>query len=162
VAVAANWKILGRLWIYGGGVDSIDTPYPKEERIMSPAENTAIVRSAYEAFARQDIPAVLAAFDSSIEWYLPDELPIGGTFHGQEGVLEFFHSLPGYFDELSVEPETFIAADDHVVVVGQHRGRVNGHPFAIGFAMVWTMHNGKAIRFREYNDSGKLLRIAEH
>jgi ketosteroid isomerase-like protein len=121
----------------------------------------ATVRSAYEAFVHQNIPAVLAVFDPDVEWYTPEELPIGGTVHGHQGVIGFFQSLPGYFDELHVEPEHFAASDNRVVAIGRHHGRVNGYPFEIGLAMEWTMRDGKAIRFREYNDSGKLLYIAE-
>ena len=40
------------------------------------------LRAGYEAFGRGDIPTVLAIFDDTIEWYSPDELPGGGTFHG--------------------------------------------------------------------------------
>jgi ketosteroid isomerase-like protein len=133
-----------------------------EESTMATAdENVATVRAAYESFARQDIPAVLAAFDSNIEWYTPEELPGGGTAHGHDGVMKFFQGLQTYYDELHVEPDSFRGSGDQVFAVGHHRGRVNGHPFDIGFCMVWTFRDGKAIRFREYNDSGKLLKIAE-
>jgi ketosteroid isomerase-like protein len=127
---------------------------------MTEDQNVATVRSAYEAFARQDIPAVLATFDPQIEWTTPEELPIGGTVHGHDGVVGFFQNLPNYFEELRVEPDEYVASDDHVMAIGHHRGRVSGKPFEIGFAMHWTMRDGKAIQFREYNDSGKLMRIA--
>lgn len=129
--------------------------------MATPDENAATVRAAYEAFGRQDIPAVLAAFDPNIDWYAPDELPIGGSFQGHQGVLQFFQGLPGYFEDLHVEPDSIVAGGDHVFALGHHRGKVNGNPFEIGFCMVWTMRDGKAIKFREYNDSGKLLKVAE-
>jgi len=36
--------------------------------------NVSTVRGAYDAFARQDIPAVLTALDPGIVWYSPEEL----------------------------------------------------------------------------------------
>ena len=76
-------------------------------------------------------------------------------------MVGFFQTLPTYFEELRVEPETFVASDDRVVALGHHRGRIKGQPLDAGFAMEWTMRNGKAIAFREYNDSGKILRLLE-
>src|SRR5579872_904606 len=122
--------------------------------------NVATVKGAYEAFKRQDIPGVLAAFDPNIEWTTPAEIPFGGTVYGHEGVLGFFQTLPRYYAELRVEPDYYVASDDKVVAVGHHRGKtVAGEPFELDFAMVWTMRDGKAIRFREYNDSGKMIAI---
>jgi uncharacterized protein len=116
-----------------------------------------IVRSGYEAFSRGDIPAVVAIFDPSIEWYAPDELPSGGTYRGPDKVVEFFSSLPQLYEELRVEPDRFIDAGDDVIVEGHHRGKVRGTAFEVGFAHVWTLAGGRAVRFREYMDSGKLL-----
>jgi len=50
------------------------------------AEDVQVLRSAYDGFAREDIPAVMAAFDDATEWRGPDSLPFGGTFRGHEGV----------------------------------------------------------------------------
>jgi ketosteroid isomerase-like protein len=75
--------------------------------------------------------------------------------------MRFMQGLPTVFEELRVEPDEFIASGDRVVVVGHHRGRAKGGPFDVGFAMVWQMRNGKAVSFREYNDSGKLLKAIE-
>ncbi len=112
------------------------------------------IKGAYEAFARQDIPNVLAAFDESIEWHTPESLPYGGRFRGHEEVGGFFARLPEHFDELNVEPAEFLDAGDHVVVVGQHRARgKDGEEFTAPWAMVWTMRDGKAVAFREHTDT---------
>jgi ketosteroid isomerase-like protein len=42
------------------------------------AENVQVLRDGYAAFARQDVPAVMAAFDPGIEWNTPVSLPFGG------------------------------------------------------------------------------------
>jgi ketosteroid isomerase-like protein len=119
--------------------------------------NTDIVRQAYDAFARGDIPTVLAVFDDAIEWYAPDELPDGGTYRGPGEVAGFFQSLPQHYAELRVEVDRVLDAGDQVIAEGHHRGRIGATDFVVGFAHVWTLADGKATRFREYNDSGKLL-----
>lgn len=121
------------------------------------ASNVEIVRGGYEAFDRGDIPAVLAIFADDIEWYAPDELPDGGTYRGPQGVAQFFGVLPTHYQELRVEPDRFLDAGDGVVVEGHHRGTIGGVAFEVGFAHVWTLREGRAVRFREYMDTGKLV-----
>jgi ketosteroid isomerase-like protein len=119
-------------------------------------QNVDVIRRAYDAFARQDIPAVLGAFDDTIEWTTPDSLPIGGTVRGHKGVTGFFQSLPEYFQELRVQPEQFIDGGDQVIVLGRHVGRGARGQFDVPWCMVWTMRNGKVTRFQEFNDTAKI------
>ena len=120
--------------------------------------NTDIIGSGYRAFAAQDIPAVLAMLDPDIEWYIPDELPDGGTYRGPNGVLQFFGKLQETYSEFRVEPERFSGVDDdRVLVEGHHRGRIGEQTFEVAFIHLWTLHDGVAVAYREYCDSGKLL-----
>ncbi len=121
--------------------------------------NVDIIRNAYVAFAQEDIPAVLAVLDDDIEWYVPDELPEGGGFRGHDAVLGFFGGLAELYDELRVEPDRFHGAGDRVIAEGHHRGRIGDTAFEVGFAHMWTMRDGRAVAYREYTDSGKLLAL---
>ncbi|MDN5857917.1 MAG: nuclear transport factor 2 family protein [Pseudonocardia sp.] len=116
------------------------------------------VRGAYAAFARQDIPAVLATFDPGIDWHCPDELPYGGRFHGPEEVVGYFQALAGAFDSLQVLVDQVLAAgQDHVVVEGRDRFVIAGEPVDVAFLHLVTMREGKVAGFREYTDTGALL-----
>jgi ketosteroid isomerase-like protein len=120
------------------------------------------VRSAYEAFGRQDIPAVLDTFGDDIQWDVPESLPFGGVFHGKEEVARFFGSLGDYYDELRVEPDEYLEAGEQVVVLGNHHGKVkDGDSFDARFAMVWTMRDGKAASFKEYTDTAPIDRALQ-
>jgi ketosteroid isomerase-like protein len=118
------------------------------------------LRAGYEAFARQDLPAVFAMFDEDIDWYVPDELPVGGRFHGHDGVMAFFGGL-SRFDEIHVDPDRFLDAGERIVVEGRDHGRLHGQAYEVGFVHVWTLREGRAVAFREYMDSGKLLPLFE-
>ena len=85
-------------------------------------KNVQVLRSAYEAFARQDVPAAMAAFDESIEWSAPESLPFGGTYRGQDGVGGFFGQLPQYWEDLVVAPVEFIDGGDTIVVIARCHG----------------------------------------
>jgi ketosteroid isomerase-like protein len=111
------------------------------------------MRSAYEAFDRADIPAVLSAFDPSIEWNEPGggRAP-SGTFHGSESVgRDVFATIPQNFEEFRAEPDQFIDAGDHLVVVGHFRGKAKGgQQVDLPFAHLWVMRAGKAASFHNY------------
>ncbi len=75
-------------------------------------QNVEIVRSGYDAFNRQDIPAVLALYDEQIEWVEGGggRAP-SGTFRGPQAVgKDVFATVPGNFDEFRADPEQFIDA----------------------------------------------------
>ena len=118
--------------------------------------NADIIKSAYDAFAQQDIPAVLAAFDPDIAWYTPDTVRFGGTFKGHDEVVGFFSKLPESYTELRVEPDEFIESGDRVVVLGHLRGKAAGGDFDERFAHVWSFTDGKATSFEEFFDTVRI------
>jgi ketosteroid isomerase-like protein len=121
------------------------------------AEDVTVLRDAYGAFARQDIPGVMAAFDENIEWRTPDSLPFGGTYHGHDGVGGFFGQLGTYWHELSVEPEEFIDGGDTIVVVARVRGTAAGGALDQQHVHIWRMRGGKAASCTEYSDTARAL-----
>jgi ketosteroid isomerase-like protein len=126
------------------------------------ADNVQVLRGAYAAFARQDMPSVLAAFDEDISWSTPDSLPFGGTVRGHAGVMEFFGSLAGQFASLSVEPEEFIDGGDTVVVIARDRSTTHGGTaIETQAAHVWRMGGGRATSFVEFSDAAPVLKALE-
>jgi uncharacterized protein len=116
-------------------------------------QDVSTMRSAYEAFNRVDIPAVLAAFDPQIAWHEPGggNAP-RGTYQGAQRVAtEVFSTIPENFDAFQAEPEQFIDAGEHVVVVGRFRGTAKrGQTLDVPYAHVWRMRNGKAVSFHNH------------
>jgi len=146
------WRFAdGRIVWFRGSEDSAQTV-----AAFAPS-NVDTVRAGYAAFARGDIPAVLAMFAEEAQWYAPDELPTGGTFRGPAGIAAFFSGLPAHYDVLQVQPLRFLDAGEQVVVEGHHTGQIAGTSFDVGFVHVWTVEGGRVVEFREYMDSGKLL-----
>ena len=116
-------------------------------------QDVTTMRTAYEAFNRGDIPAVLDAFDPQIEWHEPGggHAP-RGAFHGAESVAnEVFATVPEHFERFEAQPERFIDAGEYLVVVGTFRGAPKaGGRFEAPFAHVWKMRNGKAASFQNH------------
>ncbi len=116
-------------------------------------QDISTMRSAYEAFNRQDIPAVLTAFDPNIAWHEPGggNAP-RGTYQGAQSVAtEVFATVPQNFDAFQAAPDQVIDAGEHVVVVGRFRGQTKlRQPLDVPYAHVWVMRHGKAVSFHNH------------
>ncbi len=119
-------------------------------------QDVRTMRSAYEAFNRGDIPAVLTAFDPRIEWTEPGGgRAARGIFHGPQSVAsEVFSTVPQNFDEFRADIDQAIDADEHVVIIGRFHGQgKGGQQLDAPFAHVWRMRNGKAVGMHNYVDA---------
>ena len=116
-----------------------------------------IVRRSYEAFARDDMDAVLADMHPEIEWQQAQGLPHGGNYRGVDEVRRnIFDPLDrDWWEEFSADPEEFIDGGDQVVVLGRYRGvaKRTANVLDVPFVHVWTLRDGKAIRFRQFLDT---------
>ncbi|MGO8749287.1 MAG: nuclear transport factor 2 family protein [Thermoguttaceae bacterium] len=118
------------------------------------------VRDVYGAFARGDFASV--TLDPQIEWIEPDvpDLWFSGTHHGPDAVLrEVIEPATEKLDAFHVQCDQFLDAGDHVLVTGhfQGRGKETGVELNAPFAHVWTIHDGKAVRFQDYTDTANWL-----
>src|SRR5688500_9436369 len=102
--------------------------------------NTAVIDSAYAAFGRGDIAAVLDLLDDSIEWSSPATLPHGGEFKGKGGVGQFFQGIGDAWTGLSLDIESVSDAGDDLVIglVRASGTRTDGTPGGYGAVHVFT------------------------
>jgi ketosteroid isomerase-like protein len=115
--------------------------------------NANVVEQAYGAFGRGDIPALLALLDENVAWISPRTLPQGGEYHGKAEVVKFFEAVGGAWDDLALDVERVgEAGGDLVVGVLRADGRRNGKASGYGATHVFSVHDGKIARFREYVD----------
>jgi ketosteroid isomerase-like protein len=121
-------------------------------------DNVEVVRSCYEAFARNDRAGVLTRLDATVLWSTPDTVRFGGIYSGIAGVMQFFDKLPDNYAELHVEAITFLDHGDSVVAVGRHRGRSqSGNEFEIPFVHLWSLSGGYVTSFTEFFDTVKMV-----
>ena len=126
------------------------------------AENADVVNGAYESFGKGDIPGVVETVDGQVKWDSTESLPQGGSYSGQDGVVQFFEAVGGAWDGLEVEIEDVVESGDRVVAVGKAQGELRGSGSAgYGFVHVFELDGGKIVRFREYAAPDETLRKAE-
>ncbi|MYS92942.1 MULTISPECIES: nuclear transport factor 2 family protein [Streptomyces] len=114
----------------------------------------------YDAFARKDIDAVFDALSADVEIYQSELVPWGGNYRGHDGAQEFFGRLLGNI-ESAVTADEMIEAGDHVIQIGHSRGHVKatGVRFDVRDVHVWTLRDGKVVRFEAYLDTPAMLAV---
>ncbi len=118
-------------------------------------QNVAVVQSVYDAFGRGDVQTLFGLFHPEAEIYQSSHLPWGGSYEGHEGLGDFLGKLTGAI-ESKVETGRFIDDEEgHVVQMGRTRGRVlaTGREFDVPETHVWTVKDGKVMRFEAYIDT---------
>jgi ketosteroid isomerase-like protein len=118
--------------------------------------NVQLVQEWYAALARGDVPAVLAPLDANVQWTEAEGFPCAGVYEGPEAVAQgVLGPLTTEWDGFGAVPGEFIDGGDTVVATGRYAGtyKATGKSFACDFAHVWTLRDGKAVRFKQYVDS---------
>ena len=124
-------------------------------------ENKQIVENIYKCFASGDIPSLLGTFDENIEWTEAEGFPYGGTYIGANAILEnVFMKLGGEWEGFSAAPDEILDAGDNIIALGNYAGKYNktGKSMKAPYAHIWTLRNGKIVKFVQYTDT---LKVAE-
>lgn len=117
--------------------------------------NVDLIKNFYNYFKTQDKQSYLQLCDDDIEWTVMKNVPNGGTYIGKQDVFEeYFPKLLSNFKEFHVMPEEFLDVGEKVVVLGKYQGiGKTDKQFQSPFAHVYTIKNGKIVRFRQYTDT---------
>lgn len=95
------------------------------------------------------------------EWFAADKSPLAdqSPYHGVEAVKTgVFSRIVGGFERLTVKIDDLIDAGDGVIVLGYYKGNFagSGKPLRAQLAHIWTIREGKAIKFQQYLDTMKV------
>ena len=127
--------------------------------------NLQLAKDIYAAFARGDIAAVLARFDSAIECreaegnpYQPD----GAVWVGPQAVLEkLFMSLGSDWDGFAVTVGRLHDAGEHVVMEGRYTARTRPLAGASTLRCVTScgFRDDKLSSFQHYLDTAQMQNV---
>lgn len=120
---------------------------------MSASENKALTEAAYKAFSAGDLEGAMKDMADDIEWVVPGDSTISGTYRGKDEVADFFVTIAG--KGFQTEPEYFVAEGDHVVVLT--RTTVEGQ--SSDQADVLTFRDGRLVKFQSAGDTAQQERI---
>ena len=123
------------------------------------AENVAAVRKYYDALNRGDHETAEAFFAEDIVVDYTRRPIEPGTAHGREAAIATAERIREAWGELKIEPEELIDRGDVViaVVVNRGRGAASGTEVSSRTAQVWTVRDGKAVRFEYFGSPEEAL-----
>ena len=118
-------------------------------------ENMEIVRRAYDAFERREIPTLHALYDPEVEMDFSDspfaDFANPSLVHGLDEMRRAFHDFFVAFEAVEAEVSELIDAGDHVISVFTYRGRGRESGVATEWkdmAGLWAFGGGKILRVR--------------
>jgi ketosteroid isomerase-like protein len=132
-----------------------------KERLVAD-QSVEIVEGTYAAFARGDVPGVLAAMADDIEWHEAEGMPYGGVHRGGDAVVRnVFGPITADIDDFAVTPIELIPSGDTVAVVARYTGtgKSTGKKLDLEVVHVWDVRDGKIVRFRQFPDTVKFLEV---
>ena len=125
-------------------------------------ENVEVVRRIYELWAGRGSDRVLALIAEDLEYVNPPYAVHPGTRRGPDGWLAAAANLDESFDGWVHEPGEILDAGDKVVVMATFRARGRGSSVELEKfePHVWTLRDGKVVRFEWFNERDEALRAA--
>jgi ketosteroid isomerase-like protein len=126
------------------------------------SDNVELIRRGYEAFNRGDLEAVFAQLDPEIEWITAPRTPFAGTYRGPDEVRRLLRDQREAFGEMTMEPYELFENGDKVVAFVRQRatGHASGAEIEIVVGHMWTVRDGKAVRFEGFPEREKALDAA--
>jgi ketosteroid isomerase-like protein len=125
-------------------------------------ENVEIVRRVMRCFADQDVEAALADVhpEATLDWSNSEALD-SGVYTGHAGWRAFLQARNEALGDRRFDSVELLApAADTVVLIGRVReqGRASGIKVESYGAAVWTLREGKVVRFKIYQSSDEALK----
>jgi uncharacterized protein len=74
-------------------VAAVSRPEARHRRRRRIASNVEIAKKAYEAYGAGDVETALSTFDDDIEWSVPGNSTLSGTYRGKEKLKELLGKL---------------------------------------------------------------------
>ena len=129
-------------------------------------QNVEVVRALAEAFQRRDHELPFNFYDPDIEWDSSGRtVGVGpvGIYRGHDGVRAFWREWLSAWSDIEFDIEDVRDAGDEVVLLvrdqrqwGRSSGLVSELP---PYAMVFTFHEGKIVRWRDFPDQESALKV---
>lgn len=124
-------------------------------------EDVELLRAAFENFLAGGRDWGAELLDPEIEWDASDltVLDIGGVYHGQVGVQEFWREWLAAWETVQFEYRLVEAGDRVVALIDQRmRGRSTGIEVPFGkYAHVYTFKDGLIVHWKLYSSQAEAL-----
>lgn len=114
---------------------------------MAAAENAAIVRRIFDAFARKEGFALRGLFAEDATWVVPGRGVMAGTYHGRDEIFRFLGRLPketgGTYRSELVD---VLASDMRAAALYRARGTRHGRTLELDQVLLFRIEDGLVTR----------------
>ena len=116
---------------------------PAGRRVVAAAENEAIVRRIFDAFARKEGLALRGLFADDAEWSVPGRGVMAGVYEGREAIFRFLARLPKETDgTYGSELIDVLASDDRAAALYRARGIRYGRTLELDQVLLFVIADG--------------------
>lgn len=110
---------------------------------MPAADNEALVRRIFDAFARREGLALRGLFAEDAVWTVPGSGVMAGTHRGREEIFRFFARLPKETDgTYGSELIDVLASDTHAAALYRARGTRHGRTLELDQLLLFRIEDG--------------------
>jgi uncharacterized protein len=110
---------------------------------MAAAENAAIVRRIFDAFARQEGLALRGLFAEDAVWSVPGRGVMAGMYEGREAIFRFLAKLPKETGgTYSSELVDVLASDERAAALYRARGTRHGRTLELDQVLLFRIDDG--------------------
>jgi len=122
-------------------------------------ENVDLVRRVYGEWERGNFRAGKELLDESLTTVWAEDFPTAGIYHGPAEHTAAMRTWLSAWDGFHLEAEDFVDAGDSVVVPFRVRARGKGSGALVErrWAHVWTLRDGRVVRFEVHLDVRRAL-----
>jgi ketosteroid isomerase-like protein len=124
--------------------------------------NVVIVRGFYDAWARDEFPGPIELMDPEVEYVNPTGAVEPGTRRGLAAFTAAVEKVFEGWETWQMDPQEFRAVGDQVAVVVRYRARGRGSGVEVEGceSALWTLRNGKVVRYAWFHEPADALEAA--
>ena len=125
-------------------------------------ENVEVVRRFYAAWSGDELPGPTELMNPEIEYVNPDRAVEPGTRRGLAAFSRAVEKVFEGWETWQMEPEQFRAVGDQVAVVVRYRARGRGSGVEVEGreSALWTVRDGKVVRYAWFHGPADALEAA--
>ena len=110
---------------------------------MAAAENDALVRRIFDAFARKQGFALRGLFAEDAVWTVPGRSVMAGTYRGREEIFRFLARLPKETDgTYGSELRDVLASEERAAALYRARGRRGARELELDQVLLFRIADG--------------------
>jgi ketosteroid isomerase-like protein len=110
---------------------------------VAAADNAAIVRQIFDAFARKEGLALRGVFAEDAVWSVPGRGIMAGLYQGREAIFRFLAKLPKETDgTYGSELIDVLASDDRAAALYRARGTRRGRTLELDQVLLFRIEGG--------------------